>query len=444
MSKKQAPKSLTVYGTETEIEQYGQRLRHVLPGGENLSAVSAVRAADYGRAIDANIFRGEIYAYEQGGKLTIVEGYKLLVRWARRQSDFFDSAEEMTREELEAEGCDPDEDIGWKVSVLREDKLGALAKLAEIMRACGVPEPYAQARAEIGQVGTGIITKKDRTTKKGEAKDPPVGWTWDDVAKKRALKNALNLAYGVPSPREIADESWRVGDVVTTEEDWQEAYNGERDYTPEEQALLAAAAALERERKAQFDALSPDEQQAKVEENCRAMGQPDPDFEGYDPGPEPPPLTDEEIAEPEPEPEPIERPPVSRDSLTPEVIRRTCRYKARWKKGLQADWSDAERPDPPPSDPIDAHTIKLVGALLNKALASQENRDEKRHAVYLYLFGVDSATKLTIKEGQSIVSWISLAEPATFGDVKGLAFAEVAAVVAAWQEEQGQLKLDLE
>jgi hypothetical protein len=70
------------------------------------------------------------------------------------------------------------------------------------------------------QEAVGVVTQKDRTTSAGRPMDPPAGWNWQEVARKRALENALNRAYGAPSPKEIARECWMVGDIETTAEDW--------------------------------------------------------------------------------------------------------------------------------------------------------------------------------------------------------------------------------
>lgn len=341
MSDKKPPKALTIYGTAEEIEQYGNRLRFVLPGGEDLSPEGAVRAADYGKAIDANIFRGEIYAWEDHRGLHIAEGYKLLVRWARRQSDFFDKDEELTGAELEERGLDPAEDIGYRVWILREDKLPALERLAKVV-------DFDKAYQMIAQSAVGVVTKKDRTTKQGGDKDPPVGWTWHDVAIKRALKNALSKAYGIPSPREIAEESWMVGDVRTKAEDWREAYDGERPYTPEEQARLAAAVALERERKAEFDALTPEEKQARVEDNSRALYG-DPGFEGFG---------DEPKGEPPPEVWPDEGPSAA-DRQDPQALEEAAR----------------EEPELPPEGELPAAVAAITEQIQEMKRRAEEESD---------------------------------------------------------------------
>lgn len=444
--KKQVPKALTIHGSGDQIEEYGKRLKYVLPGGEKLTPFSAVRAADYGKAIDANIFRGEIYAYEDSKGLHIVEGYKLLVRWARRQSDFFDIEEELTDDEKLGRDLDPTEDIAYRVWILREDKLPALEKLANLHKRLGDENAYELARREVAQCGIGVVTLKDRTfwDKKKQQRvpqDPPTGWTWHDVAIKRALKNALNKAYGIPSPKEIAEETWRVGNVETKEEDWEIVEEEMPDASQEQRELLAASLALQREREEENAQLTPEQRQERFKENCELMGQPPEDFEGFDTPEGPPP-------EQEPPPEENGEEEASKlvaDALTPEVIRRVCRYKSKWVKGDEADWSDAVRPDPPPSDPIDDDTLKKVAAALNRAVTgrTQKAKAEKRHEVYQYLYGVSSGKALTVKEGAAILAWIGLPD-GKIGDIKALARTEVEGVLRAFQGEAGQQQMELE
>jgi hypothetical protein len=76
--------------------------------------------------------------------------------------------------------------------------------------------------------------------------DPPVGWTWEQVARKRAL----NLSHGAPSPREIAARSWRIGDTDTIPDDWQiaaDTLEGQR-YNQHALERLVTLIAADRER----------------------------------------------------------------------------------------------------------------------------------------------------------------------------------------------------
>jgi hypothetical protein len=84
-----------------------------------------------------------------------------------------------------------------------------------------------------------------RSQKYKKAISPPKGWTWQQVAKKRALKNTLNLSHGAPSPREIAAESWIIGGTKTTPADWDECTP---QMLPQARERLAALTAQERQR----------------------------------------------------------------------------------------------------------------------------------------------------------------------------------------------------
>ena len=216
------------WGSREEINALAQRLQVMMPG--DLTSTEALALAQYSAALDANPFRGEVYAYESKGKLILVDGYKLLVRWARRQCNFYDRYTRMRAKSL------PKGAIGFRCSILREDAKGMLTTLIS------AGAPWEEAYDLVSQSAVGIVTHKDMNGQKGPI-PPPKGWTWEQVARKRALKNALNLAYGAPSPREISKETWMVGDVQTVESDWPDNPN----LTPVERELAAAYTATERQ-----------------------------------------------------------------------------------------------------------------------------------------------------------------------------------------------------
>lgn len=248
--------SLTEYGKREDIAALARRLRSMLPGGNKMSTEQAMALAQYAISLDANPFRGEIYGFTSKGRFVLVDGYKILVRWAKRQAPYSERYEPMDAEELN------DGDIGFRCWILRQD---ARATLQEMVQA-GADFQTAFEIAATSAVG--VVTKADRTTRDGRQMEPPVGWTWEQVAKKRALKNALNLSHGAPSPREIARESWLIGDTATIEADWISD-----DVTPgmtgEERARLAALHAQAREE--QPDDRSPEE----VLEHNRAILHPE-------------------------------------------------------------------------------------------------------------------------------------------------------------------------
>ena len=192
------------WGNREEIVALGNRLKAMMPG--DLSNDEALLLAQYAAATDANPFRGEIYAYSYKGKMVLTEGYKLLVRWARRQCNFYERYEELDGDEL------PEAAIGYRCRILREDAVEDLVALTK----AGVENAYEMISTE----AVGVVTKADMTTRDGRPNQPPTGWTWQDVARKRALKNCINRAYGSPSPREIAEESWRLDQADARPEDW--------------------------------------------------------------------------------------------------------------------------------------------------------------------------------------------------------------------------------
>lgn len=246
------------WGSREEVTALADRLKTMLPG--KLTTEEALLLAQYSAAMDANPFREEIYAYQSRGKVVLVEGYKLLVRWARRQCNFYERYERVTN----GDDTVADDDIAFRCRLLRDDALPALADLTQ----AGVPNAYEITSTE----AIGVVRKADRTTREGKPQSPPIGWTWEEVARKRALKNAINRAYGTPSPREIAEESWTVEDTLTIPSDWETITP---EMVPTEREILALANARQRTR---------EPLQETAAESMAALG-----F-----GPEP------EVAEPEP------------------------------------------------------------------------------------------------------------------------------------------------
>jgi len=220
------------WGERHEIVALADRLTAMLPG--KLTKEEALLLAQYSAAMDANPFRGEIYAYQHRGKTVLVEGYKLLVRWARRQCQFYERYERVTNDT----DTIPEGAIAFRCRILRQDAIADLARLTE----AGVPDAYQILTAE----AVGVVTKDDIwSTKYNKPVAPPTGWTWEEVARKRALKNAINRAYGTPSPREIAEESWTVEDTLTIPEDWSGVTVN---MIPAEREALALANAQQRQR----------------------------------------------------------------------------------------------------------------------------------------------------------------------------------------------------
>lgn len=218
-----------VWGDKAMVSSFAGRIKKLMPG--NLNDTEALALAQYSAVLDANPFRGEIYAYtDRDGKLVLVEGYKLLIRWARRQCNYTDRYDALNAADM------PKGAIGYRCHVLRDDSLKTLTTLTT------VGAPWNEAFEIAAQSAVGVVTTQEQGRK------PPTGWTWDEVARKRALKNALNRAYGSPSPREMAKETWVVNGVETLPKDWNESLDERSQWERERAAELNARDRERRER----------------------------------------------------------------------------------------------------------------------------------------------------------------------------------------------------
>jgi len=200
------------YGDRQAVATFSKRIKAMMPGGEKLSDAQAMALAQYSMLLDANPFRGEVYGYTDSHGFHLVDGYKMLVRWARKTCPYTESYKPL-------DGL-PDGAIGYRCYILREDAKPTLREFISL------GADFEQAHEMTAVSAVGVVTTSDMTTRQGKPMDPPSGWTWDQVARKRALKNALNLSHGAPSPREIAAQSWEINGVETTPDDWD-------DVTPE-------------------------------------------------------------------------------------------------------------------------------------------------------------------------------------------------------------------
>ena len=195
--------TLEQWGVMRDLAALGSRLKAVLPGASELSNWQAVSYAQACVVSGANPFRGELYAWQdKDGRLVIDEGFKLLVRWAKAQCDYSEWYVPLESAEL-AEG-----DIGKRCYVWRADQRDFFQ---DLIRA-GLDHQVALEICTTSAVG---VVKKSETHN-----PPPKGWTWEQRAEIRALKNALKQAYGGLSMAEIAQESWNVDGVPTQPRDW--------------------------------------------------------------------------------------------------------------------------------------------------------------------------------------------------------------------------------
>lgn len=249
---------LAEYGEREKLRELSSRIKMLLPGGNQLSDSDALALAQYAVTTGANPFRGEVYGYRDwAGKLQLVEGYKLLVRWAKQQCNYYEKYTPMPAEDIPPGG------IGIRCWILREDSLGTLKSLID------AGFPHVEAYEIAASHADGVVTKGDMySEKKRKDIDPPKGWTWEQVARKRALKNALNLSHGAPSIATIARESWVVDGVETIAEDWDGAEDLQSD---DERERLASMRALERKRNAERAGMTPEERDAEFKKNVKLL-----------------------------------------------------------------------------------------------------------------------------------------------------------------------------
>lgn len=257
------------WGDRKEIASVARRIKALLPG-QKMTDDQAMALAQYARLVDANPFRGEIYMLPNG---QIVDGYKLLIRWARGKAPFSEKYSELTESEKVTEGITA-VDIAYRCLILRDDKKNMLLTLVQ------AGASFQEAYDLVATSSIGVVTAKDRNGRNGEI-PPPKGWTWAQVARKRALKNALNMSHGAPSPQELAKASWQVGPTQTKVDDWQEI---SADLPPDARDRAARFAAIGREVLEAAETMTSEEKQARRQHNDELLhpNQDEELDEGYD------------------------------------------------------------------------------------------------------------------------------------------------------------------
>lgn len=397
---------LAVWGDREEVKEFAKRIQVMLPNGKEFNANEALLIAQYCLTMDLNPFRGEAYPYkDKRGKVVMVDGYKALSRWARQSAPYTDRYENIVAGdgELTHARC-------W---ILRDDRKEMIREFI------GLGANFAQAYEMAATYADGVVTVQE-----SKAKDPPAGWTWDQVARKRALKNALNLTHGAPSPSEMARLSWEVNGHATVLDDWQ----GTETMSPAEAEALAEMRARGREHERQWQAMTPEEQRVKVEQNSTILYGP-PDFDGFDD--EPPP----------PAPKPTNgnsKPKSPARPLDAETIRSVVRKKANWFDG----------PDGPNTrrnvalEPTSDKQVQSIASLFAKAMPNldADTQDHARHDILNYLFGVTSTKSLMRAEGSALIDWLKAEEG---WEVGSYAQAEVAAILTATLKDAGQLEMEM-
>lgn len=232
------------YGSRREITHLANQVKTMIPGGDRLNTSEAMAVAWAAVQSDANLLRGDIYAYKdpRTGQLIIVDGYKLLVREAKRICDYQEFDILLTDEEKRINKLEP-EDMAYWCYVLRNDHYQSYLQEMKTAKEFGLN--YREARREALNFSAtralGVVrTFETWSKKKNKPIDPPKTMTWAEKAKQRGLKHALRRAYALPSPKEIAARTWDIDGTDTRAEDWEgvEIYRTRKE---QEQAAKRAA-----------------------------------------------------------------------------------------------------------------------------------------------------------------------------------------------------------
>lgn len=238
-------KTLILADKKESLVDLGHQVKALLPGGNKLTDNQAISIGNYAALTKANPFRGEVYGYQgKDGQLILVDGYKLLIRWAKSISDYDEDYGDRLPPGVEGikEG-----DIGYRLTIMRHDRKKGIREYVDL------GATFQEAYSLMANQAVGIVTAYETRNA------PPKGWSWDEVARKRALKNVLNRAYPMPSIEDLARLNWEVNGTETLPEDWVEPgfYK-----TTEEAERHAELAAQERERIVNVAAMDDDERRA--------------------------------------------------------------------------------------------------------------------------------------------------------------------------------------
>ena len=251
------------YGTREEVQALALRIQHS-PLGKGFTQEELWGIAQYARVMDLNPFRGEFYPMRgKDGKIHMVDGYKDMARWAKNEAAYSEVYDRLPLKDGEL--------YKYRCRIMRDDRLPLIGKYKDM------GATFQEAFNLVSTYADGCLLEKETIGRNGHPIDPPKGWTWRQVTRKRALKNALNLSHGAPSPKQIAATSYIVNGTDTTLEDWE---GTEELKYPEERENLAALRAQTRENRAEWESLSADQQQAKLKENTDLL-RGEEDFEGF-------------------------------------------------------------------------------------------------------------------------------------------------------------------
>jgi hypothetical protein len=123
----------------------------------------------------------------------------------------------------------------------------------------------------------------------------------------------------------------------------------------------------------------------------------------------------------------------------PFKVRQGVRMRAKWIKGDADDWSDAHRQPDDEQQPPDQQEMQRVAAMIGEAF--QDNKDNSRHSVLDYLFGVNSTKALIDAEVKACLAWLEIEAGAWHPS--GMAAEECRLILRQTLREQGQQEMEL-
>ena len=253
------------WGDRGELGALADRFSTMLPNAKDFTRDEVLAIAQYCMVADINPYRGEAYFYKSHGRLQMVDGYKILVRWAQDKDPYQDRDEDLPLTDGQLHHV--------RVWILRDDNRHKIKEWTDL------GANWKEAFELVATYADGIVTDSEGKNA------PPTGWTWRQVARKRALKTALNLSHGAPSPQEMAEYRNRVNGVQTIPEDWE----GAEELSGYEAERLAELRAKGREHQTEQSQLTAEERHSQFQKNVSLLrGE---DVEGFDAPPGPPPAT---------------------------------------------------------------------------------------------------------------------------------------------------------
>lgn len=192
--------AMKLWGTDHELALMTERFRSLVPGMDDLNDEQCTAVAQYAGSMGLNPFAGEIYAWvDKDGKFHMQEGYRAWTRWANEKEPYT-----ATFRDLEAGKGN----LGQKCYVMKRSDRDSYIRMVE----GGTPWEIAFDLCTTEAVG---VVYKEETSRR-----PPHGWTWNQVARKRALKSCLKISHGQPSVHEMRRHALMVEGVSTQTDDW--------------------------------------------------------------------------------------------------------------------------------------------------------------------------------------------------------------------------------